>query len=121
MQADNSCSCHVCRNVARLALKIVAHHGHFLRHTIGGRAQVAGTDVILAHRLLKNGLGLGRYLMLTEAALRLLDVDPGGTGLIAHTERYDHLGDVRCFVRPVTDDARSLALSRMSQPAPAAA
>jgi hypothetical protein len=100
LQADESCSCGACSNVANLDLKIVAHHGRFLRHAVGGRSQVAGVDVILAHRLLKNRLASrGAYLMLTEAALRWLGVDPARAGLAAHTERYEHLGDVRCFVR----------------------
>lgn len=105
LQADESCSCGACSSVADLDLKIVAHHGRFLRHEIGGRSQVAGTDVILAHRLLKNRLASrGAYLMLTEAALRWIGVDPGRAGLATHTERYEHLGDVRCFVRDLESE-----------------
>ena len=100
LQADESCSCKACRNVSSLDLKIVAHHGRFLRQMVGGRGQVAGVDVILAHQLLKNRLARGRaYLLLTDAALRWVGVDPIRAGLVAHTERYEHLGDVRCFVR----------------------
>lgn len=100
MQADDTCSCNACANISSLDLKIVAHHGRFLRQAVGGRSQVAGVNVILAHRLLKNRLAARRaYLMLTEAALRWLGVDPARAGLVAHTERYEHLGDVRCFVR----------------------
>jgi hypothetical protein len=100
LQADQSCSCRACRSVSALDLKIVAHHGRFLRHIVGGRGQVAGTDVILAHRLLKNGWARGRaYLLLTEAVLRWIGLDPHQAGLTPHTERYEHLGDVRCFVR----------------------
>lgn len=100
MQANETCSCNVCANISTLDLKIVAHHGSFLRHAVGGRSQAAGMNVILAHRLLKNGLyGKRAYLMLTEAALRWLGVDPGRAGLVAHTESYEHLGDVRCFVK----------------------
>ena len=102
LQADGSCGCQACRNVWRLDLKIVAHHGRFLRHAVGGRGQVAGPDVILAHRLLKNRLAPRRaYLLLTEAALRWAGIDPARAGLVAHAERYEHLGDVRCFVKPL--------------------
>jgi hypothetical protein len=99
LQADESCSCNACRNVWTLDLKIVAHHGRFLRQVVGGRGQVAGTDVILAHRLLKNRSGRQAYLLLTEAALRWVGIDPIRAGLVAHTERYEHLGDIRCFVQ----------------------
>ena len=109
LQADESCSCKACRNVGNLDLKIVAHHGRFLRQMVGDRSQAAGVNVVLAHRLLKNGLeGKRAYILLTEAALRWAAVDPARAGLVAHTERYEHFGDVRYFVRDLrTAAARS--------------
>src|SRR5262245_41264000 len=108
LTSDQSCSCVACRNVGALDLKIIAHHGRFLRQIVGGRGQVAGADVILAHRLLKNGWARGRaYLLVTEAALRWIGLDPSRSGLTSHTESYEHLGDVRCFVKslaPPGDD-----------------
>lgn len=106
LQADESCSCAACRSVASLDLKIVAHHGRFLRQMVGSRSQVAGADVVLAHRLLKNGWSKGRaYILLTEAALRSTGVNPLRAGLSAHTERYEHFGDVRYFVRDLESPA----------------
>ena len=100
LAADESCSCGACSSVGNLDLKIVVHHGRFLRQLVGGRSQLAGVDVILAHRLLKNRLAPRRaYLLLTEAARRWLGLDVAGANLTAHVERYEHLGDVRCFVR----------------------
>ncbi|MGH7278961.1 MAG: DUF2652 domain-containing protein [Candidatus Rokuibacteriota bacterium] len=110
MQADETCSCNACRNISSLDLKIVAHHGRFLRQVVGGREQAAGADVILAHRLLKNRLTSRRpYLLLTEAALRWVGVDPIAAGLAAHTERYEHLGEVHCFVRDLEPSMVPLA------------
>ena len=37
----------------RLDLKLFVHHGPYVRSRIAGRDELAGTDVILAHRLLK--------------------------------------------------------------------
>jgi hypothetical protein len=100
LAADESCGCGACRTVESLDLKIIAHHGRFLRHAVGGRAQVAGVDVILAHRLLKNGVTTERaYALLTEALLGWLGLDPIELGLIGRVESYEHLGDIRCFVR----------------------
>jgi len=100
LQADEACSCNACRSVGSLDLKIVAHHGRFLRQMVGDRSQAAGVSVLLAHRLLKNGLtGRRAYILLTDAALRWAGVDPAPAGLIAHTERYEHFGEVRYFVR----------------------
>src|SRR5688572_28387944 len=100
MGADDSCSCAACRNVGNLNLKIDAHHGRFVRQRVGDHGQVAGVDVIITHRLLKNGLARRRaYLLLTESALRWLGIDRARAKLTAHVERYEHLGNVRCFVR----------------------
>ncbi|HET7343955.1 MAG TPA: DUF2652 domain-containing protein [Methylomirabilota bacterium] len=110
---DDSCSCGACRSVDALDLKIVAHHGRFLRQHVGGRARVAGVDVVLAHRLLKNGITDTRaYLLRTETVLAWRGVDPVDAGLAARVESYEHLGDVRCFVRDLA--------ARGPAPAPAA-
>ena len=59
-----------------------------------------GMDVILAHRLLKNGVTTSRaYVLLTDALLGWLGLDPIELGLVARVESYEHLGDIRCFVR----------------------
>jgi hypothetical protein len=122
MEADFSCSCGACRGVSSLDLKIVAHHGRFLRQLVGGRGQVAGADVILAHRLLKNGLmRKPAYLLLTEAALRWIGIDAQGAGLVAHVERYEHLGDVRCFVRDLAEPGSESSGADRSRAAHAAA
>jgi hypothetical protein len=93
------CSCGACERIPTLSLKIVAHYGSFLRHTVGGRAQAAGPNVILAHRLLKNRVDRrGGYLLLTDAARRRMGVDPTGAGWRAHTERYEHLGEIPLLV-----------------------
>jgi uncharacterized protein DUF2652 len=108
LAADESCSCGACRRVERLDLKIVAHHGRFLRHAVGGRAQVAGVDVILAHRLLKNGVTTSRaYVLLTDALLGWLGVDPTELGLVSRVESYEHLGDVHCFLHPLDAPPRA--------------
>jgi uncharacterized protein DUF2652 len=109
LAADDSCNCRACRGVGGLDLKIVAHHGRFLRHMVGDRSQAAGVDVILVHRLLKNGVARRAYILLTDAALRWAGIDPAAAGLDSHTERYDHLGEVRCFVRDLDAVATAAA------------
>ena len=67
--------------------------------------------MILAHRLLKNGVTDRRaYLLLTEAMLEWLGLDASRSGLDARVESYEHLGDVRCFVRdfPAVGEAAAL-------------
>src|SRR5262249_27801886 len=97
MQADDSCACGACANVHMLALKIIVHHGSFMRQTVRGRSRVAGPDVILAHRLLKNEIESEAYILLTQPALEHLELDPTAEGAQAVTESYDHFGEVACF------------------------
>jgi hypothetical protein len=117
METDDSCSCDACRSVWRLRLKMIGHYAVFLEQTVGGRVQAAGRDVILAHRLLKNGLGRKNdYALLTRPALEYMKVDPTRAGFVPHTERYEHFGDVECFV----DDLEPAAF-RAGGSSPAAA
>lgn len=96
---DDSCSCNACRSVGRLRLKIIGHHGAFLAQTVGGRSQAAGREVILAHRLLKNRFDRSAdYALITRSAFDRMSLDPAGAGFEPHRERYDHFGDVDCFV-----------------------
>jgi hypothetical protein len=99
LAADDSCACNACRSVGKLRLKAVGHYGTFLEQSVGGRVQTAGRDVILAHRLLKNGVRQrDHYALLTRPALDYMALDPAGLGLAPHTERYEHFGDVECYV-----------------------
>src|SRR5688500_13982327 len=48
-----SCDCNSCRLAPRLDLKLFIHHGSYVRTRIAGRDELAGSDVIVVHRLLK--------------------------------------------------------------------
>jgi hypothetical protein len=102
LAADDSCECRCCRSVDKLRLKAIGHYGPFYQYEIGGRLQVAGPDVILVHRMLKNGVPeRSDYALLTRPALTYMDVDPTGLGMRPHVESYEHFGDVECFVEDV--------------------
>ena len=101
IQADESCSCRACSSVGTLNLKLVVHHGRFVRQSVGGRPRVAGPDVILAHRLLKNEVAGQAYILLTKAALERLEVDPVVAEARPSTARYAHFGEVTYFVLPI--------------------
>lgn len=97
-----SCGCAACGMVPRLDLKLVAHSGDFSRQQIAGRTELVGRDVIVAHRLLKNSLGFAGagsgYVLLTDACVQRLAIDPEQEELTPHHEHYDHIGEVRTWV-----------------------
>ncbi|MBF0334849.1 MAG: DUF2652 domain-containing protein [Alphaproteobacteria bacterium] len=92
MVSANSCHCQACAGLGAMELKTIAHRGPIHSYRLGGFDELAGFDIIVAHRLLKNGVGGRRYLLVTEAAWP-------GLGLSAdrarpHREDYADVGPV---------------------------
>lgn len=98
-----SCTCSACSRMRDLDLKFVCHHGEFIKQRMAGRDELAGRDVILVHRLLKNGaserLGGHAYALYTENCVRAMGLEPARPGLVEHHESIDLIGDVTCWVR----------------------
>ena len=103
MKQATSCTCKACSRMQDLDLKFVAHHGEFIRQKMGGREELAGSDVIVVHRLLKNALNerlAGHaYALYSDACIRTMGIDPAAQGLADHHEKIDIIGDVACWVR----------------------
>jgi hypothetical protein len=96
-----SCDCNSCRLAPRLDLKLFVHHGSYVRTRIVGRDELAGSDVILVHRLLK-GTGAAAahgtgFALFTDAAIDALGLERKNTGLTAAEESIEHLGRVSTF------------------------
>jgi uncharacterized protein YndB with AHSA1/START domain len=93
---SSSCRCDACRRTPELDLKFCAHYGTFVEHRIVGSRELVGSDVVLAHRLLKNTVaeshGLRGYALLTDPCIQALHLP----ALEPHVERYDDVGEVRC-------------------------
>jgi hypothetical protein len=96
--SDMSCACRACRGVLGLSLKLIVHHGSFMRQVVRGRSRVAGPDIILAHRFLKNDVEPATYVLFTEAAAERLGIDPKASGLRRYTGRYAYFDEMACYV-----------------------
>jgi len=88
MQAVTTCPCSACANIGILKLKFVVHHGRFSRQRLGNVEQLHGTDVIVAHRLLKNKVPSKEYLLVTDAVLERLPAERRAR-FHPHTEEFD--------------------------------
>ena len=100
----SQCDCNACTRMPNLDLKFVLHHGVVARQRMAGREELVGRDVIVVHRLLKNGvrdaLGFGAYALYTAECVRAMGlVDPAAAGLWEHHETYEVVGDVTGWVR----------------------
>jgi uncharacterized protein YndB with AHSA1/START domain len=97
-----SCECNACARIPDLDLKFVVHHGEAIFQKVAGRQELLGSDVIVAHRLLKNEvvekLGIDAYALISQACIAVSDIDPPALGMRENVETYDRIGDVRCWV-----------------------
>lgn len=97
-----TCRCNACAQIPSLNLKVFAHDGEYVRQRVAGHEELAGTDVILVHRLLKNTVTdvfrLQGYALFTETCVRAMGLDTAGLAMREHLEAYEHIGDVRTFV-----------------------
>jgi hypothetical protein len=80
------CTCGACKNIDQLRLKVVAHVGEAVIHDVAGFRELAGVDVIVVHRLLKNEVKSKEYVLWTEAAARSLGIPQGTDALVEDCE-----------------------------------
>lgn len=64
---DRMCNCDSCMQIEQLTLKFVAHEGEVAQQKVKRHTELAGVDVILVHRMLKNAVPLKEYALLTDA------------------------------------------------------
>jgi uncharacterized protein YndB with AHSA1/START domain len=97
-----ACECRACVLMPRLDLKVLAHHGSIIRHRIAGREELVGSDVIVAHRLLKNHvaerLGIPAYAMFSDACVAAMAIDPVALGMTQYQDTYEGIGEVGGWV-----------------------
>ena len=103
IKQSTTCECKACSKMQDLDLKFVSHHGEFIKHKMAGHEELAGRDIILIHRLLKNAvnerLGSHAYALYSSPCIQAMGIDPVVQGLVEHRESIDIVGDVTCWVR----------------------
>jgi len=70
MEKDFTCKCGACTTVSNLTLKFITHYGVCKEVSIHDFNKLIGSDVILAHRLLKNNVPEKEYILLSEKYLQ---------------------------------------------------
>ncbi len=107
IEQATSCECNACRKMQSLDLKFICHHGEFVKHKMAGREELAGRDVIVVHRLLKNAvnerLGGHAYVLYSDPCVQAMGIDPFAQSLVEHREAIDIIGDVKCWVRDLEE------------------
>ena len=114
---ERMCSCDACVQSGQLTLKFVAHAGEVALQKVKRLTELAGVDVILVHRLLKNTVPIQEYVLMSEEVSAALDA----TGLAGAPEEIDEelegLGNVRTYyleldqLGPIEPEARRRSLA----------
>jgi hypothetical protein len=96
-----ACQCDACIRVGGLDLKFVLHAGSFVIQAIGGGRELAGPDVVVAHRLLKNRaaevMGTRAYALVTSAAMDRLGIPPADSTPLAEPLEGGRMLEARGF------------------------
>lgn len=95
-----TCRCDQCSIANGLDLKFVLHAGNFIIQEIGGNPELTGTDVVMAHLLLKSqaaeAVGSHAYALFTESAVDELAVPVGSA--VPMEQTYEHYPPINTFV-----------------------
>lgn len=95
------CDCQVCQSLVNLRLKFVLHRGRVGVYRIRNFEKIAGLDVVVAHRLLKNAVPEPEYVLVTRELLSEL----GGEVQPAHwregQDQYPVLGRIDYRYHPL--------------------
>jgi hypothetical protein len=103
----STCECKACVAMSDLDFKFVVHHGEMVKQKMGGREELAGRDVILVHRLLKNTVsekvGSRAYAPYSDACIPTTGNNPAAQALVEHRETIDIMGDVKLWLRDLEE------------------
>jgi hypothetical protein len=91
-----NCVCDACTRIDHLALKAFVHVGELAIKQVRQFEELAGDEVILVHRLMKNHVPSREYVLLTEAARVAADLDAGM--LQSHREELEGIGETALWL-----------------------
>jgi class 3 adenylate cyclase len=96
MAINRLCNCDGCTQAGELKLKFVAHVGEVAFQKVKRYTELAGVDVIIVHRLLKNAVPLSEYVLMSEALHD--EIAPTlGTAASAIEQELEGLGHARNY------------------------
>jgi hypothetical protein len=104
LNGNRICSCDGCTQVGQLKLKFVSHMGEAAFQKVQRFNELAGVDVILVHRMLKNSVPLGEYVLMTDPIHDRLH--PSLKDVVKHAEEeFEGLGTTQTHYIDLNDIA----------------
>jgi class 3 adenylate cyclase len=73
LRVNTLCPCDGCQQAGNLKIKLVGHLGGVAMQKVKRLTELAGVDVIVVHRMLKNNVPVPEYLLMTKPVYAMLD------------------------------------------------
>ena len=73
LKVNTFCVCDGCQQAGNLKIKLVGHFGEAAVQKVKNLTELAGVDVILVHRMLKNDVPIPEYMLMTEPVHQRID------------------------------------------------
>src|SRR6478752_9696824 len=96
ISANTLCPCEGCQQAGNLKIKFVGHAGGVAVQKVKRLTELAGVDVIVVHRMLKNDVPVAEYLLVTEPVHAMLGT-PLRDRASAHELQLDDLGPTSAY------------------------
>jgi hypothetical protein len=111
MSINRLCSCQGCVEVDALKLKFVAHVGEVAEQKVKNLTELAGVDVIVVHRMLKNSVPVAEYVLMTEP-LAHATAEPMRKHARAIEHEFEGIGRVQTYYLDLNEIAQQLPQPR---------
>jgi hypothetical protein len=95
-EARANCVCDACTGIERLQLKAFVHVGELAIKRVRQFEELAGEEVILVHRLLKNHVPRREYVLFTEPVRAAAGLE--AAALEAHLEDLEGIGETALWL-----------------------
>jgi hypothetical protein len=96
LKINNLCRCDGCMQAGNLKIKLVGHLGEAAVQKVKKLTEIAGVDVILVHRMLKNDVPIAEYMLMTEPVHERIDASMRERSA-SHPLVLDDLGSMATF------------------------
>ncbi|MGZ4515920.1 MAG: DUF2652 domain-containing protein [Mycobacterium sp.] len=110
---DVACECASCTQLDKLSVKFVVHQGEVAEQRVKRHVELAGFDVILVHRMLKNLVPVVEYVLMTDPVAACLD-EPVRSLCKPLTHVFDDIGETSTHYIDLAASQVSLAPSEYS-------
>jgi len=106
MERNFFCKCESCTTASNLTLKFIVHYGVCKEVPIHNSTKLIGSDVILAHKLLKNNIPEREYILLSEKYLKSqqskLIIEEDWVDIKSNIENFENFGEIRTKYIPLS-------------------